>query len=89
MGNSWLTCALCAGTHRDAGDFFECSIQGKLCSPSTPGFNVSSPTFSQSQYEFCLRAQNGPSKCLVRPCQSQNDAESAAGATCLAVSVRS
>jgi ribonuclease I len=49
----------------DAGDFFECSIQGKLCSPSTPGFNVSSPTFSQSQYEFCLRAQNGPAKCLV------------------------
>ena len=76
-------------TRRDAGNFFECSIQGKLCSPSTPGFNASSPTFSQSQYEFCLRAQNGPAKCLVRPCQPQIDAESAVGATCVAVAISS
>lgn len=60
-----FTALLFASGNRPEGEFFECSIQGKLCRPDTPGFNVSSPDFSQTQYEFCLRAQN-TKKCLVR-----------------------
>lgn len=42
------------------GSFFQCSVNGNLCSWS----NASSPFFSQANYEDCMRA-TGVSQCLV------------------------
>ena len=46
-----------------AGNFYQCSVNGGLC--SWP--NATDPYFSQSMYESCMRATN------VTQCQVEED----------------